>query len=129
MIDSGPSDRVFGLMFAGVFAGIGIVAWVFFGTVLIWAAGISGGFLVVASVAPGVLLPLNRLWGLFAHGVSRVTNFLLLGVFFYGIALPMGLLLRLFGRDPMARRFRPDDDTYFTPVVRHTSAETLEDLF
>ena len=123
------SDRKFGLVFATVFAIFTIVGWYFFDVVLKWAMICSGAFLVVALVFPGVLLPLNRLWGLLAGRIHRVVNFTLLAVFFYFVVLPFGLVMRLFGRDTMERKAAPKTQTYWRAVTRHTDDATLPDMF
>ena len=129
MVTRGQSDRAFGLMFAGVFAAIAAVGWLAFDVALAWAAAVAGGFLVIALLVPGVLLPLNRLWSGFAHRLGQLSNAVLLGLFFFLFVLPIGLLLRLLGQDPMKRRLEAEEDTYWTPVTRHASEETFQDLF
>jgi len=123
------SDRAFGLMFAAVFAVLAGVWWLLFDVVVIWAIGVAAAFGGVAILLPWLLLPLNRLWARFAHGLGRVSNFVLLGLFFYLFVLPMGLLLRAVGRDPTNRRPSGEATSYWTPVTRHASPETFPDLF
>ena len=123
------SDRGFGLMFGAVFGLIAIGGWFFFDAAVAWALIAAGGFAAVALVAPGILLPLNRLWGVFSWKLGRVINFVLLGLFFYLFVLPLGLIIRLIGRDPMHRAPDPKASTYWTPVTRHTDETTLRDMF
>lgn len=123
------SSRAFGLTFAAVFAAVTAVGWLAFDAHLYWAAGTSVGFLVVAAVLPSVLLPLNRLWGVLSARISRVFNFVLLALFFYLFVLPLGLIIRLSGRDAMHRIPDPKAKTYWTPVTRHTDETTLHDMF
>jgi len=122
------SDRVFGLTFTAVFAVIFAVGWLAFDARLYWALWVAGAFAVPALVAPGVLLPLNRLWGWFAGRLSTVNNYLLLGLFLYVIVTPMGVMMRLFGHDPMQRRLRRQG-SYWTPIRRGTSADVMKDMF
>ncbi|MSO92253.1 MAG: hypothetical protein EXQ86_02490 [Rhodospirillales bacterium] len=114
---------------AAVFAVITAVGWFVFHTALLWAPVVSGSFLLLALAAPGVLLPVNRIWSLVAARLGKVLNFVLLAAFFYGIMLPMGLALRLLGRDPATRGFDAAASTYFQPVARKTTSETLRDMF
>lgn len=123
------SNRAFGFMMAVVFAAIAAAAWFVFDTLLFWPVALSAVFLGTASAAPWVLLPLNRLWGGFAHLLGRFNNFLLLGLFFYLLILPVGGLLRIFGWDPMKRTPEAKSDSYWTPVERHTDPETFRDMF
>ncbi len=47
--------------------------------------------------------------------VVLVVSPLVLAVVYYLVLTPTGLLMRLFGYDPMRRRFDPDADTYWLP--------------
>ncbi len=123
------SDRKFGLIFAAVFAIFTIIGWYFFGAVLRWAMVCSGMLLTLALIVPGVIMHLNRLCGLLTGRIHRVVNFTLLAFFFYLLVLPFGLVMRLFGRDPMCRTHDPQAQTYWTPVTRHTDETTLPDMF
>ncbi len=123
------SDRAFGLTFAAVFAIIGLVGWLVFEARLIWAPVAASVFLLVALAAPGILLPLNRLWAHIAHRVGLFSNALLLGSFFFLFVLPLGLIIRLFGKDPMVRTIDAEAETYWTPVGRQCDRETLTDMF
>ena len=123
------SDRQFGLMFTTVFCLIGVGGWFFFDVVLRWAFIGAGVFGFIALAVPGVLLPLNRLWGVFSKRLGLIVNFVLLGLFFYLFVLPLGLIIRLTGRDPMHRTPDPKAKTYWTPVTRHTDETTLRDMF
>ena len=123
------SDRAFGLTFATVFAIIGLVGWLVFEARLIWAPVAASVFLLVALAAPGILLPLNRLWARIAHRVGLFSNALLLGLFFFLFVLPLGLIIRLFGKDPMVRTIDAEAETYWTPVGRQCDRETLTDMF
>ncbi len=123
------SDRAFGLTFAAVFAIIGLVGWLVFEARLIWAPVAASVFLLVALAAPGILLPLNRLLARIAHRVGLFSNALLLGLFFFLFVLPLGLIIRLFGKDPMVRTIDAEAETYWTPVGRQCDRETLTDMF
>lgn len=122
-------DRTFGIMFAVVFAIIGVVAWLGFDTILVWAFASAGGFLAVALVAPGILLPLNRLWGVLAGKLGVFNNFLLLGAFFFLIILPAGMILRVLGRDPLRRTLDPSANSYWRPLGRAAAPDNYEDMF
>ena len=63
-------------------------------------------------VAPATLRPVYRVWMRFGLLMSRVTAPLVLGIVFFGLVLPMGLVMRLFGRDPMARNLDDITDSY-----------------
>lgn len=122
------TDRAFGLTFAALFAALFAVGLFVFGVRIDWAVWTAAVFAFVALAVPGALLPFNRLWQWFGAQIGRVTNLLLLGAFLYAVITPIGLLLRVFGYDPMARRIARSG-SYWTPVRRTTSPETLRDMF
>jgi hypothetical protein len=70
--------------------------------------------LLLAWGAPRILLPLFRVWMLLAGGLLWINTRLLLGIVFFLLVLPMGILARLFGRDPMERRFDRSAPTYWS---------------
>lgn len=123
------TDRAFGLTFATVFTVIFGVVWLIFDARIYWLAMIAGGFLAVALIVPRILLPLNRLWAAFAARLSVVSNHLILGVFFLVFLVPMNLIMRLIGRDPMHRSMKSSKESYWTPVQRQANPDTLPDMF
>ena len=123
------TDRAFGLTMAGALTVLAAIVWYLTGNRpdgLLIAAAL---FLACALLIPGLLLPLNRLWRNFAIRLGTISNFLILGVFFFLVVFPTGLILRLIGRDPLHRNVDKKSATYWTPVDRQTNAETLGDLF
>jgi hypothetical protein len=107
------SNRAFGLVFATVFAVIGLWPWLFGGHVRIWSVAIGAAFLVVASLWPAVLAPLNRIWTRFGLLLHRIVSPVVLGVMFFGVVTPMGLVMRALGKDPLRLRFDPAARTYW----------------
>jgi hypothetical protein len=109
------SDRSFGVVFAAVFALATISAlW----TGAKWwplSAILATAFAALAALRPAMLAPLNRQWtraGLLLH---RVVNPLVMGVMFFGVVLPTGVLMRLVGKDPLRLRRDPAASTYWQP--------------
>jgi Saxitoxin biosynthesis operon protein SxtJ len=126
----GSSDRSFGVVFAVVFALIGTVPWLFGGIVRLWALAVGAGFLAVAFVAPTLLAPFNRLWlrfGLFLH---KIVSPLVLGVMFFLVITPMGVLMRLFGKDPLRLKLDRASESYWIPrQPPGPPPESLKDQF
>ena len=129
MLVKRPSDRAFGITLAILFALTFIVFYYIFDVNLIWAPWVSIIFVLIALLAPGVLLPLNRLWLKLASQLSKINNIVLLGVFFLLAIIPTGLTLRIFGYDPMGKKRKKTNNSYWTQIDRHTDTETLKDLF
>ena len=107
------SDRSFGLVFAGLFALLGILS-IYHGTTrwYYWFP-VAALFGVIAYIAPGVLAPLNRAWAKFGHLLHMAINPIVLGILFYVCISPIGFLMRLAGKDPMRRKFEPAAKSYW----------------
>lgn len=109
----GSSDRSFGFTFAGFFLLLGLWPIVRGAPARTWAVAVGVIFLAAALGRPGLLGPPNRLWlrvGLLLH---RVVNPLVMGVMFYGVITPIGLVMRRSGRDPLRKRIDPDARSYW----------------
>ncbi|MBH90051.1 MAG: hypothetical protein CMF71_07495 [Magnetovibrio sp.] len=123
------SDRLFGIVFSTIFFTIGMICWFFFNFTVLWAFWISLGLALIAWLAPGVLLPLNRLWATFAQKLGTFNNFILLGTFFFLFMVPIGGILSLIGKDPMMRKKNKKTLSYWTPVSRQAEPKTFSDMF
>ena len=123
------SDRAFGFTFSGVFAFITFIGWSLFDVIVVWAIATSITFGIITLAKPSLLMPLNRLWGVLAPRIAAITNGIVLGLAFYLVVTPMGILMRLFKKDPMYRRFEKKPITYWTPVLRQGDRENFHDMF
>lgn len=107
------SDRFFGLTFCVVFALFGL--WPLLGgrspsPVFL---GIGLVFLSLALAAPALLAPLNRLWLKFGALLHGITSPIILGVMFFLVIMPIGLVMRLFGKDFLRLRFDREVPSYW----------------
>jgi hypothetical protein len=109
----GSSNRSFGIVFAVVFAVIGLWPLVFGGTARLWSLLAGAAFLVAALAMPLVLAPLNRLWLRFGLLLHRIVSPLTLGIMFYLVITPMGLVMRALGKDLLRLKFDRAASTYW----------------
>jgi hypothetical protein len=124
------SNRSFGAVFVGVFALIGLFPLIKGGEPRLWALLVSAGFLVPTLLFPAVLRPLNVAWFRFGMLLGRIVNPVVMFVIYAVAILPMGLLLRLLGKDMLRQRFDPAADSYW--IVRDPPGPTpasMEDQF
>ena len=70
----------------------------------IWPWIIAGLLWVPAILFPAGLRPVYNIWMKIGHAIGWVNTRLILGLLFYLMVLPMGLVMRLFGKDPMTRK-------------------------
>lgn len=78
-----------------------------------WMLGIGALFGVLALVAPGVLRPVERGWMEFARRLSVVTTFILLSVSYFLVFTPLGVILRLLGKDRLDLRTDRERTSYW----------------
>ena len=68
------------------------------------AGGLSGILLLAALLVPGRLGPVERAWMALAHILSRVTTPVVMAVLYFGLMTPIGVLRRVFSRNPVVQR-------------------------
>lgn len=110
----GSSDRSFGLVIAAGFTLVALLpTWRPPHEPRWWALPLAIFFALFALFWPNRLAPLNKLWLRFGLFLSAVVSPIVLGLLFYTTLLPIGLLMRVFGKDPL--RLRPDHagDSYW----------------
>lgn len=73
--------------------------------------GVGAALLVLGAVIPGHLGPLFRAWMGLAHALSKVTTPIFLGVVYFVVMMPIGLVRRLLGKNPL--RHRATNDSYW----------------
>lgn len=108
------SERSFGIVFAVVFALIGL--WPLTGeggTARLWALGAGFAFLVVALVQPRALRPFNILWFKFGMLLHHIVTPVVMGLLFFVTVTPIGLLMRATGKDPMRLKRAPGAASYW----------------
>lgn len=111
--------RNFGLIVGGVFGAIALwPAIIRGGDVRLWCLAVAAMLILPALVAPTVLGPAHRVWMTLGTILGWINTRLVLGVVFFVLITPIGLVLRLAGRDPMQRAFDHRATTY---RVRRTS--------
>ena len=107
------SDRALGLVFAAVFAIIALWPLWSSGAVREWALIVGAAIAVVALAIPRALRPLNRAWHGLGLALHRVVSPLVMGLLFFLTVTPTGLLMRLFGKDPLRLRLDPEAKSYW----------------
>lgn len=109
--------RQFGLMLATILA-------VIFGAVPMWWLGKPPLDPVMVAVAvlllwslllPKTLKPLYRLWMAIGEVLGWINTRIILGILFIALFFPVGLLMKLMGKDPMRRKLDAKADSYRNP--------------
>jgi hypothetical protein len=97
--------RRFGLLVGGAFLLLAAILWRGSHPTPAWIAALVGGGLVVGGgLAPGRMGPLYRAWMALALAISKVTTPIFMGIIFFLVVTPTGLLARAVGHRPLIRR-------------------------
>jgi hypothetical protein len=110
---------LFALFFPWVFDVTTMPMWPWILAALLW---------VPALLIPSALRPVYTTWMKIGHAIGWVNTRIILGVLFYVLILPMGLIMRLFGKDPMARKLDKSVSSYRVKSVSE-SKDRLEKPF
>jgi hypothetical protein len=105
--------RSFGLIVGGIFAAIGLWPSLFHGmSYRSWSLVLAGLLILPALAFPKILALPHKGWMALSELLGWINTRIILGVIFFVLLTPIGIIRRLFGKDPMGRRLRPDLDTY-----------------
>jgi hypothetical protein len=110
---AGGTNRAFGFVFAVVFTIVG--AWPLLrGAPPRWWGFVAAAiFLTLALLRPRALAPLNRAWLRIGRALHAVVSPAIMALIYYSTVTPIGLLLRLSGKDLLRLRFEPESPTYW----------------
>jgi hypothetical protein len=121
-----PSDRKFGLLFVVVFLVLATMAFMRHSRLHLLFEALAGVTLLFAMLSPRWLAPANRLWMRFGLLLGKIISPIVLGVLFFVVFTPIGLLMRMFGRDILGRSFDKSATSYW--VIRSPPGPDGESL-
>lgn len=123
--------RNFGLMIGaalGLVFGL-LLPWLWDGTYPLWPWLVGGSLALTGWLKPAWLNLPHRGWMRLALALGWLNTRLILGLVFYGCMTPLGLILRLVGKNPLARRFDPKADSYRVVVTPRPNQAHFERPF
>ena len=129
--------RQFGWLVLAFFSGLALLAWreallFSFGLgaarepVALALLAVGGTAALFSLVAPRANRPLYVALTVLAYPVGFVVSYVILTLLFYAVIVPVGLLLRLLGKDPMHRSLHTETSSYWS-VAR--AARPASDYF
>jgi hypothetical protein len=95
----------------------------------LWLLALGFAILVLVLVAPSLLGPVNRLWFQFGLLLGRLTNPVVMGVLFFAVLTPIGLVLRLCGHDLLRLRHDGSAESYWIHRDAGSSLPSLTKQF
>ena len=113
-IDSSrPKVRNFGFLFGALCLALSAYYYFKGGPAWPWLLALAAAFVLAGLFASPVLRPLYVAWMLFAFVLGWINTRILLGVFFYVVMTPVGVVLRLTGKDLLDRRLDRSAKSYW----------------
>ena len=107
------SDRSFGVVFAGVFAIVGLLPLLHREAPRWWALGLAVVFALAAALRPQVLHRPNRAWLALGRALHRVTSPMIMGAIFFFCVTPIAWIMRRLGKDVLSLARRPEASSYW----------------
>lgn len=105
--------RKFGVTLSIVFIIISLIIFLKRGHLNAWLLWASALICVFALFLPKALAPIYKVWIKITSFIGKVISCVVLGVFFYFVIVPVGLLMKVFSKDPLHKKFDKNADTYW----------------
>jgi len=99
------SNRSFGIVFFVVFLLIALYPLTYGGEIRIWSLIISLIFLILGLLNSKILAPLNKIWFKFGILLGKIVSPLIMGIIFFLVVTPIGLIMRLLGKDVLNLKY------------------------
>ena len=107
------NNKEFGILFFIVFLIIGLWPLLNNSSIRIWALIIALLFLVLGILNLQILTPLKKGWIKFGELLGKIISPIIMGLIFFLIITPIGLFMRLIGKDLLNLKYN-NDKTYWT---------------
>ena len=114
------SNRSFGIVFFVVFLLVSLYPLINGDNVRFWSLAISGIFLILGILNSNLLSPLNKIWFKFGLFLGRIISPLIMGIIFFMVVTPIGILMKVFKKDLLDLRYNKDK-TYWKEKIEPKS--------
>ena len=122
-----PSNRSFGFLFFIVFLAISLWPLKSQEDLRLWALILSLIFLILGILNSKILTPLNKLWIKFGIFLGNIVSPVVLGIVFFIVVTPTGLIMRLLGKDLLRINKNESISTYW--IDREKKTDTMKRQF
>jgi hypothetical protein len=92
---------IFGILFFVLFLIIGFYPLISDGFIRIWSIFLSLVFLIITIIRPNLFTLLNKLWIKFGILLGKIISPIVLGLIFFFMVTPIGMLVRILRKDVM----------------------------
>ena len=99
------SNKSFGIVFFIVFFIIALFPLINNSEIRVWAVIISLIFLILGLINSKILTPLNKAWLKFGIFLGKMISPLIMGIIFFLVVTPIGLLMKMLKKDLLNLKF------------------------
>jgi len=121
------TNRNFGLTFFIIFLIFGLWPLTNEETVRIWSIVISLIFLFLGLTNSRLLTPLNIIWFKFGILLGAIFAPIAMGIVFFIVVTPIGLIMRLLGKDILKKKYNKNEKSYW--INRDKPAGSMKNQF
>ncbi|MDC0938109.1 SxtJ family membrane protein [Pelagibacteraceae bacterium] len=115
------TNRSFGILFFIVFSIISIWPILSGGELRLWSFILAIIFLIMGITKSRFLTPLNIAWIKFGELLGIIISPLIMGLVYFLVVLPMGILMRVLGKDLLRLKFNKNIETYWNKKEAKTN--------
>ena len=102
------SNRSFGIVFFVVFLIITLYPLLNNENISYWSLLVSLVFLILGLLNSNILTPLNKVWFKFGILLGKVISPIIMGIIFFFVVTPIGLLMRILKKDLLNLKYNND---------------------
>jgi len=121
------SEKNFGLTFSIVFLLLALYPLLHGGVLQLWAIGFSIMFIIIAYLAPRLLILPNKMWGKLGIALGSIIAPMVMALVFFATVVPIGLIMKLLGKDMLRQKLDDDAITYW--ITRNHPIGSMKDQF
>ena len=108
------SNKSFGLVFFVIFIIIALWPLLNNGNIRIWSIIVSIIFLILGLLNSKILTPFNKLWMRLGALLGLIVSPIVMGVVYFVVITPIGLIMKIFGKDVLNLKIDKNKNTYWT---------------
>ena len=103
--EKNKSNKSFGIVFFIFFLIIALWPLMNDGEIRIWSIILALLFLILGLINSKILTPLHRLWIKLGYFLGYFVSPIIMGIIFFLIISPVGIIMRLFGKDTLMKKY------------------------
>ena len=120
------NNKSFGILFFVIFLLVALWPLINSEFIRLWALGIASIFLVLGITNSKILTPIKKAWIKLGEILGKIIAPIVMGLIFFVIISPIGLLMRLVGKDVLNLKFNKNDSYW---IKRAKNINTMKRQF